>query len=92
MFNIDWEQYKKNLKLEREEWDKFANYVENLKRETDAKINELRMLRDAEVKRVNDEFERKKKLLECRFKRKSKIAHDKYIRNVEKKFKADVTV
>lgn len=75
MFSIDWEQYKKNLEMERKEWDEFEGKRQLLKEQMLERIAKL----EAEKEKVKAEFTRK-----------VKWHHRVYMRNVEKKFKPTI--
>ena len=90
--NTDWEQYKKNLENERKAWEEFENIRENLKTEIAKHIERLRVLKETEEKRLEDEFQKEKEQLEEELKKKIKKAHDKYMKKVEKKFKPDIEI
>jgi hypothetical protein len=77
MWNVDWEQYRKNLELERNQWIEFERRREFLKEQMLERIAKL----EAEKEKIKDE---------CR--RRIKWAHRAYMRNVEKKFKTSIRV
>lgn len=78
MWNVvDWEQYRKNLELERSQWAEFEKKREFLKEQMLKRIAKL----EGEKEKVKDEY-----------KRKIKWAHRAYMRNVEKKFKTSIRV
>jgi len=76
MWNVDWEQYRKNLELERREWAEYDKRHEFLKEQMLKRIAKL----EAEKEKVKIEFIRK-----------SKWAHRAYMRHVEKKFKPTIS-
>lgn len=90
MMNHDWNQYKKNLETERKAWEEFENKKANLKSETAQRIDQLHILKEVEVKRLEEEFQKEKKRIEETLKQQIKKAHDEYIKKVEKKFKPSV--
>ena len=76
----DWEQYKRNLAKEREEYGIF---------EIRRQIAEERMLQAIESAR--EEFEAFKEKKKAEYKRRVQWAHRAYMREVEKKFKPSIT-
>jgi hypothetical protein len=87
---MNWKQYKKNLENERKAWEEFDNKKANLEAETAQYIDRLRILKEAEIKRLETEFIAEKKRLEEELKEKLKKAFDEYRRKVEKKFKPSI--
>jgi hypothetical protein len=78
-YNIDWNQYKRNLEKEREEWSMF---------EIRRQIIEERMLQAIEAKR--EEFEAFKIKKKTEYEKLVKKAHKEYMKQVEKEFKPSV--
>jgi len=89
-FNQDWKQYKKNLENERKAWDEFENKKSNLKGEATERIDQLRILKETEMRRIEEEFKKERKRLEDEAKEKIKKAHAEYMKKVEKKFKPSI--
>jgi len=79
--NIDWEQYRRNLELERSEWNKFEEQKKNLEEQLHSKTVIAEYGKRKAVEKAKAEFSRK-----------VKWAHRAYIRNVEKKFKPSISV
>jgi hypothetical protein len=75
MYRIDWEQLKKNLEVERREWDEFDRKKQFLKEQMLERIANL----EAEKDKVKAEYTRK-----------VKWHHRAYMRHVEKKFKPSI--
>lgn len=57
--NYDWNQFKKNLEIERTEWEKFANTKSHIKAECDERIEMLRVIFEAKVQTLRDEAKAK---------------------------------
>jgi len=81
IWDIDWEQYKRNLAKEREEYSVF---------EIRRQIAEERMKQAIESAR--EEFELFKEKKKAEYKRRVQWAHKAYMREVEKEFKPDIRV
>ena len=57
--NYDWVQFKKNLEIERAEWEKFANAKSHIQSECDEHMEILRVVFEAKVQTLHDEAKAK---------------------------------
>jgi len=92
LMDIDWKQYKKNLENERKAWNDFETLRKNVEGELAEQINQLRILKESEIERLNEEFKKEKERREKEVSAKIKKAHEKYIKKVEKKFKTSLII
>lgn len=92
MWNQDWEQYRKNLEIEREAWSLYEARRELAKEQAQEAIERKREEIEKGKKELEEAFKKyqEKKLAEYR--RKERWAHREYIRTVEKKFKPTVSL
>jgi len=90
MYNIDWERYKKNLKLEREAWSKYEIKRDFLKQELANILENKREELEQTKLALEEEFKKQKIELKMAYHLKEKSLLKKYQQEVEKKFKPSV--
>jgi len=90
MYNIDWKQHKKNLKLEREAWSKYEIKRDFLKHELAEIIENKREELEQTKLALEEEFKKQKMELEMEYHLKEKALLKKYQQEVERKFKPSI--
>jgi len=90
MYNIDWERYKKNLKLEREAWSKYEIKRDFLKQELGRILEDKREELEQIKLALEEEFKKQKIELEMEYHLKEKALLKKYQQEVERKFKPSI--
>jgi len=87
MWRQDWEQLKKNLKNEREQWDTFETKRELIKEEIVERIERKRIEIETKKQELDEELKKYKEAQEELAKREIKKTHSEYMSHVEKKWK-----
>jgi len=87
MWHQDWEQLKKNLKNEREQWDYFAAVKEILETEAAQRIEKKRVEIETKKRELDEELRKYQEEQKKELKKRLKKAHAEYMTKVEKKWK-----
>lgn len=88
----DWEQFKKNLQVERTAWEKYESRLKLLEEELASQIEHAREEMERKKLELEEEFKNFKKRKMEEFKRKKKWLKAQYLREVERKTRPTVSL
>jgi hypothetical protein len=90
--DCDWNQFKKNLIIERKEWEIYANQKSHIKAERDETIEQERILYEAKITTLKEEYNVKIETLRNETKAKLDKLEDDYRKRINKKTKPTITI
>lgn len=90
--DCDWDQFKKNLTIERKEWEIYANQKSHLKVERDEMVEQERILFEAKTATLKEEYEVKIETIRNEGKAKLDKLEDDYRKRINKKTKPTIII
>lgn len=90
--DCDWDQFKKNLTIERKEWEIYANQKSHIKAERDETVEQERILFEAKITTLKGEYEVKIETLRNEAKAKLDKLEDDYRKRINRKTKPTIFI